>query len=429
VERLFPPLESAWSFGKGCFSANVLERLCDLAQELRGFPVAHKQLKKSIPITITQTQVWEQAERVGADLVRRRDAAVLALQCGQTPPTPANAPDVLVFSPDGGRLQDRARPVGDRWCEYKALTVYRITREERFREGLRRDPQAAVHWCYAANLEKRIAIRAKTYQDPEPEVRTYRATTEKVESFIRIADLEAQQRGLQAACVVAVTGDGGSFIWRTAAEVCETRRARKQAVYEILDVIHASAHLVTAAKALQHAQAVAQPATWLNARLEQLWAGQVQALLSALQESAAQVGPRPQRRKSQTEAGEPIKEEEAKVEQPVVLLWRCHDYFEFHRERIRYDLFRRYGLPLYSAHIESAIKQTNQRVKGTEKAWRISHADEILELRCHALSEDGRWNSYFNNLRQGRIELPTRQHMQPLPLPDPPRPSSHSETN
>ena len=28
---------------------------------------------------------------------------------------------------------------------------------------------------------------------------------------------------------------------------------------------------------------------------------------------------------------------------PVVVLWRCRDYFEKHRERIRYDEFRRHG--------------------------------------------------------------------------------------
>lgn len=429
MKRLFPPLEKAWAFGKGCFSPNVLERLCDLSQELRGFPVAHKQLKKSMPITITPRQVWEQAERVGADLVRRRDAAILDLQRGHGPQAAANAPDVLILSPDGGRLQDRARPAGDRWCEYKVITAYRITREKGLREGQRNDPQPRVHWCYANNLSERVNTREKTYHDPEPEVRTYRATTDKVEAFIRLTEFEAQQRGLMEARVVAVTGDGGSFIWRTAAEVCQQRRARGLAVYEILDVIHAAEHLVTATQALQRAKIVEQPAAWLNARLEQLWAGQVEPLLSALRESAAQAGPRPPRKIRTAEAGEPIEEQEAQAQPPVVLLWRCHDYFECHRERIRYDVFRRQGLPLYSVHIESAIKQTNQRVKGTEKAWDTGHADEILELRCLALSEDGRWDAYFNQLREGNLELPTPKRMQLLPLTESQRPLVKHLTN
>jgi hypothetical protein len=361
---------------------------------------------------------------VGADLVRRREAAILELQRGQGPKPPPNPADVLVLSPDNGRLQDRARPRGVRWCEYKALVAYRVTRDERFREGLKNDPQPQVHWRYASNLEERVDAAPKIYQDPEPELRTYRATTEKVEGFIRLAELEAQQRGLLQANVVAVTGDGGSFVWTTAKELCAARRQKKLPIYEILDLIHAGEHLVAAAKARRRAGVVEQPAAWLNARLKELWGGKVAPLLKALKESALQVGPRPSRKSSHTEVGEPIKEQEAQEEPPLVILWRCHDYFEFHRERIRYDVFRRHGLPLYSAHIESAVKQTNLRVKGTEKAWARVHADEILELRCLALSEDERWDAYFNQLRDGSIELPTRNRMKPLPLRDTQPPSS-----
>jgi hypothetical protein len=79
-------------------------------------------------------------------------------------------------------------------------------------------------------------------------------------------------------------------------------------------------------------------------------------------------------------------------------------------------------LPLTSAHIESAIKQTNRRVKGSEKQWLLLHAEEMLALRCLALSEDDRWRKYFDALRQGTIVIPTlghlhaEQHSAPTPL-------------
>ena len=110
---------------------------------------------------------------------------------------------------------------------------------------------------------------------------------------------------------------------------------------------------------------------------------------------------------------------------PAKILWNARDYFDEHRERIRYDMFRRHGLPMSSTHVESGIKQTNRRVhegqvrrrgsyrswKGSEKAWYLEHAEEMLALRCQALSEDGRWDSYFDRLRRGEIELqtPSRQ--------------------
>ncbi len=36
---------------------------------------------------------------------------------------------------------------------------------------------------------------------------------------------------------------------------------------------------------------------------------------------------------------------------------------------MRYDEYRRQGLPFTSCHIESTIKQINRRVKGSENFW------------------------------------------------------------
>jgi hypothetical protein len=40
-----------------------------------------------------------------------------------------------------------------------------------------------------------------------------------------------------------------------------------------------------------------------------------------------------------------------------------------------------------SCRVGSGIKQTNRRVKGSEKQW--LHAEDTLAQRCTALSEDG----------------------------------------
>ena len=45
--------------------------------------------------------------------------------------------------------------------------------------------------------------------------------------------------------------------------------------------------------------------------------------------------------------------------------------------------------------------------KGSEKAWYLEHAEKMLALRCLALSQDGRWDDYFNRLRRGEIGLRT----------------------
>jgi hypothetical protein len=55
---------------------------------------------------------------------------------------------------------------------------------------------------------------------------------------------------------------------------------------------------------------------------------------------------------------------------------------------MRYAEYRRLGLPITSSYVESAVKQFNQRVKGTEKFWSEEGAESILQLRADHLSKD-----------------------------------------
>ena len=47
---------------------------------------------------------------------------------------------------------------------------------------------------------------------------------------------------------------------------------------------------------------------------------------------------------------------------------------------MRYDAYRKQGLPLTSSLMESVVKQVNQRVKGTEKFWSEEGAEAILQV-------------------------------------------------
>jgi len=368
---------------------------------LHGFDEAHEVITKTLPVKMTRRQVWEQAERVGRDLVNRREDEVKAMLEGRPPRPPANAPDLLVISPpagrnrrrsgrsgDGGRIQDRSRPVGDRWCEYKAAVVYRVTRDAAARKGTRPDPQPAPHWKHVAGRDGfvRTEVGKKLYRASRPETKTFTASTKTVERFSLDVELEARRRGLMEAHTVAVVGDGGDFIWRTAREVCADRRARGRRVFEVLDIIHAGEHLTDAAKAAFGV--TKEGAGWLNARLAEMWSGNAKKLVRAIEEKAAALGPRGS-------------------EGAARVVWNARDYFETHRDRIRYDVFRRHGLPLTSCHIESGIKQTNRRVKGSEKQWLLENAEAMLALRCCALSQDARWDDHFDALRRGELEIPT----------------------
>ena len=54
---------------------------------------------------------------------------------------------------------------------------------------------------------------------------------------------------------------------------------------------------------------------------------------------------------------------------------------------MRYDAYRRQGLPLTSSRMESVVKQVNRRVQGTEKFWSEDGAEALLQLRADQLSD------------------------------------------
>jgi len=57
------------------------------------------------------------------------------------------------------------------------------------------------------------------------------------------------------------------------------------------------------------------------------------------------------------------------------------DYFQTHRHLMDYATFRRKGWPIGSGVTESAVKQFNKRVKGTEQFWSVPAVETILSLR------------------------------------------------
>jgi hypothetical protein len=59
-------------------------------------------------------------------------------------------------------------------------------------------------------------------------------------------------------------------------------------------------------------------------------------------------------------------------------------------------LLRRKGWPIGSGVTESAARQFNKRVKGTEQFWSMPGVESILSLRAVWLSQDRGWKWYWN---------------------------------
>jgi hypothetical protein len=101
-----------------------------------------------------------------------------------------------------------------------------------------------------------------------------------------------------------------------------------------------------------------------------LWSGKVDLLLEALE-------------MRQQELGLPDKHETGT---PRAQVATSLGYLTNQRERMKYDLYRKQGLPLTSSAIESTIKQINRRIKGTEKFW-SGGSDPMLHLVADRLSQ------------------------------------------
>ena len=313
---------------------------------LQPFDRAAKALNEDWGTQLDGKQIQRWSESLGQTVVLARDAQVRTYEQGHRPASVLNPPALLVIGMDGGRVQTREKQGenGSRWREDKvcAITSYLPG------DGTKEHP-------------------------PEPLVTTYEATMEKTEAFGRLVRLEAERRGLRQAQTVLVMGDGGNWI----DPLSKRERLHDQ---RIVDYYHAAEHLYEASRA-----ALGQDAPEALVLAEQLkddlWGGQVDQVIAVLKTHADRLGP-------PGESDGP--------EHPRRMLANNVGYFETHRHHMDYATYRAKGWPIGSGVTESAVKQFNKRVKGTEQFWSLPGVESILSLRGIWLSQDGRWERYWN---------------------------------
>jgi len=208
-------------------------------------------------------------------------------------------------------------------------------------------------------------------------VRTVVATMAGAEEFGYIVAAEVHRRGLDLAARKGYVCDGELANWTIFEE-----HFRAQGFVPILDFLHLLAHLYAAAQAAGGGPA-RQWARYLD-WLRWAWGGQREKLWAALCAAASRAGAPPKGVGDQD---------------PRLILAQTVQYVEHNLERMDYPRYRKLGLPISSAPVESAIKQFNRRMKGTEKFWTPAGAEAVLQVRAAYLSEDGRAERYWNTPR------------------------------
>lgn len=69
-------------------------------------------------------------------------------------------------------------------------------------------------------------------------------------------------------------------------------------------------------------------------------------------------------------------------------------YLDNNKHRMRYDEYRKQGLPITTAIMESTVKRISRRIKGTEKFWGPT-AEPQLQLCTDSLSETHPLENYW----------------------------------
>lgn len=326
-----------------------------------------------------------------------------AFRADQLPRTHTEPPQVATVSVDGGRVQTRTddgrrgvREPGWReakvaCCQTLSSGVHAVDPQPeppaKFLDPVRVARLAAEMKTGGGSAKPRAAgtatrpprrRKARRKKRPQKLVRSVIASMCDSEAFGWQVAAEVHRRGLDRAKRKGYICDGQKYNW-----TLHEMHLVGSGFVGILDFLHLLAYLYASAQAVEgrgSARAFALYERWLR----WAWSGCVKELLASMHAGCAKVGPAPEG------CGE---------EDPRKVAAEALGYVENNRGRMNYPEYRRQGLPVSSAPVESVMKQVNRRMKGTEKFWLEGGAEAMLQIRASHLSEDGRVDRYWSRPR------------------------------
>jgi len=379
----------------------------------RSYEEASADLRDLAELDISAKRCGRIAQRIGRERLREREARcagfdqrTLAEQKRGVPPdAPANGWEgrVAAVIVDGGRMQVRderwgmPKEPGERrnwWREPKIGCVTTFQSREQAEDPLPEIPASLLDPLFViprvlemkrtrsgTGSEEKSAVPMETLASAVPRSKPQRwsppvlvqsvvGTLGTYEALGRLVEVEAWHRGFAAAPRKVFLGDGLPANWRI-------QRERFSHYVPVVDLMHAIAYVYMAAieSTADMNDCWGRYCRWMPA----VWRGQVHEILPELQGLIAGTED-PERRAT---------------------LRDCHTYLSNNAARMRYDQYRRQGLPITTALGESKMKQINRRMKGTEKFWREG-GEPQLQLCCDSLSHTAPLKGFWRRRAVGQ---------------------------
>jgi len=199
-------------------------------------------------------------------------------------------------------------------------------------------------------------------------------TLQGPDALIELVAFHLHRMGAAFARVVTFAADGAPWIWKRLDWVIAQAKLDPNRVLEVLDWCHAVHHLSVALAELPLTESQRKGLyKRLRGLLKEGKSREVLAELKVLAPKEPDDSP----------------------------MWREIRYLTKHSEagRLRYNSFRRRGVPMGSGAIESTIRRViNLRLKGNGIYWTEDNAEAVFQLRAAVVS--GRWDEILEHTRR-----------------------------
>jgi hypothetical protein len=378
-----------------------------LDAETRSLKRASIVMKRVVGLEVSANTIERVALEVGNDLEAAEQDGWQNVLTGEV-----TAASLAIVEFDGGRIRTRRAGCGPGvhldakgWNETKNAIFVSASSETSPTDPQREPPLCFLDPDHVAKLTEKAKTKEKTGSDdalpkedeepseseedvgnrakhkPQRLLRTVISSMKNSTQFGEQMSREAKRRRFDEAKRKAYVADGLTCNWSI--------HAKHFSDYvPILDFTHAVSYLFTASLAClgKSESAWLAYARWMRAA----WQGNVAEVIEELRTHQGRIGAPPP---------------DASEDDPREQLRRVIGYLENNRSRMRYHEYRQAGLPTTSAWMESAVKEINYRIKGTEMFWNNpAGAEAILQIRSAALCDDDRLVRLLTN-RPGQSTL------------------------